>query len=128
MKVIDLLNKIANGEEVPKKIKVGISEFYKNSKYTINNDYDYENDDGTYLTDYLGEFDYITNYLNKEIEIIEEEQDIEELKLKDGKIVGTWENGSNYCYTLSAPQTVLCNKINELIKEVNKQKNNEEVL
>ena len=124
MKVIDLLNKIANGEEVPKVIK------YNDTRYLFRS-YDYKEIDinGDYIDENSSFIEQIDFYkLNNEIEIIEEEQDIEELKLKDGKIVGTWENGSNYCYTLSAPQTVLCNKINELIKEVNKQKNNEEVL
>ena len=118
MRIIDLLNKIAKGEEAPKEI------YYKKQWWEYNPENDYEGTDwgGCLLNNVL-----ICD-LNDEIVIIEEEQDIEELKLKDGKIVGTWENGSNYCYTLSAPQTVLCNKINEVIKEVNKQKNNEEVL
>lgn len=57
-------------------------------------------------------------HLNNKVEIIEENKEIEKLKIKDGKIVGNWENGSGYCYTLSAPQTVLVNKINELIDAV----------
>ena len=60
--------------------------------------------------------------LNDEVEIIEEDKKIEKLILKDGKVIGTWENGSKYCYTLSAPQTVISNKINELIDVVNELK------
>ena len=55
---------------------------------------------------------------NNEGKIMEENKGIEKLKIKDSKIVGNWENGSHYNYTLSAPQTVLANKINELIDAV----------
>lgn len=57
-------------------------------------------------------------------EIIEEDKEIKELNLKDGKVIGTWENGSEYCYTLSAPQVVIIKKINELVKAVNSLKEN----
>ena len=59
-----------------------------------------------------------------DFEIIEEDKKIEKLKIENGKIVGNWENGSIYNYTLSAPQTVIVKKINELIDEVNKLKEN----
>ena len=67
MKVIDLLNKIANGEEVPKKIK------YKGSIYTYleqegNKIYQYE--------DYNAVLDIqCFEKLNDEVEIIEEQQE-----------------------------------------------------
>ena len=72
MKVIDLLNKIANGEEVPKKIKYKdfIYEYYK--KETV---IDYRcYDEKTGLHGYLSScVDYETfNILNKEVEILEE--------------------------------------------------------
>ena len=35
MKIIDLLNKIANGEEVPKKIKIGYDVLIHNEKYNL---------------------------------------------------------------------------------------------
>ena len=38
------------------------------------------------------------------------------------KITGNWENGNYYCYTLSSPQAVIVNKLNELVDEVNKLK------
>lgn len=73
MKVIDLLNKIAKGEEVPDKIK------YKGTTYEKDNDGDIdfyigENFNGTL---FLEELDN-TNELNDEIEIIEEKE-IEEI-------------------------------------------------
>ncbi len=58
--------------------------------------------------------------INDEVEITKKEEDkIKKLKIKDQHIVGTWENGSSYCYKLSSPQVVLVNKINEIIKELN---------
>ena len=72
MKVIDLLNKIANGEEVPKKVKVGY--YY----------YEYE-ENGEYINtenteDLLFDFDSyypLEQCLNEEVEIIEEPKKIE---------------------------------------------------
>lgn len=77
MKVIDLLNKIANGEEVPKKIK------YDTKNYYFRN-YDYKEYD--IVEDYIDEqtsfIDCIDFYkLNDEIEIIEEDKPIEKLKI-----------------------------------------------
>ena len=67
MKIIDLLNKIANGEEVPEIIK------YNNFIYKYNKDIcDYDGDD-LYL---FGN----TDKLNEEVEIIEEDKKIEKIK------------------------------------------------
>ena len=74
MKVIDLLNKIANGEEVPKKIKVFGDEFeflYQSGDKT------YFNNDGDYL--FSDVYDWENN-LNSEVEIIEDKK-IEKLDL-----------------------------------------------
>lgn len=69
MKVIDLLNKIANGEEVPKKIIVDrlYYEYDKNVDYKNDNKYLFDN----YLQ--INEED-----MNKEIEILEESKGIPE--------------------------------------------------
>ena len=72
MKVIDLLNKIANGEEIPKKVKVGY--YY----------YEYE-ENGEYINtenteDLLFDFDSyypLEQCLNEDVEIIEEPKKIE---------------------------------------------------
>lgn len=56
--------------------------------------------------------------LNDKVEIIDDAENksiIEKLKVKDNKVIGKWENGSDYHYTLSAPQVVIINKINEII-------------
>lgn len=44
---------------------------------------------------------YDDNYL---FEIVGDKK-IEKLKIKDDKLIGKWENGSDYNYTLSAPLT-----------------------
>ena len=73
MKVIDLLNKIANGEKLPDKIKYGklILEKIERSYEEI----DYVNNEGYNL----GGFLWLHN-LNDEIEIIEENKPIEKLE------------------------------------------------
>ena len=62
---------------------------------------------------------YDDNYL---FEIVGDKK-IEKLKIKDDKLIGKWENGRDYNYTLSAPQNVIANKINELIDVVNELRN-----
>ena len=63
MKVIDLLNKIANGEEVPKKIK------YEGIEYTHIDNYCYADKNGRLLSYEI----YAEQHrLNDEIEIIED--------------------------------------------------------
>lgn len=87
MKVIDLLNKIANGEEVPEKIKVGniIWSFDKKEKtYFMNN-----------TNIQLFYVEEITKKLNDEVEVIEEDKKIEKLEnlnvnyCRDGKLYET---------------------------------------
>lgn len=70
IKIIDLFVKIANGEEVPKKIKIGgyTFEFYT-SQFSIKDTYNCINSRDTYLTSFN---------LNREVEIIEEDKEIEE--------------------------------------------------
>ena len=108
MKVIDLLNKIANGEEVPEKIKYDTKEM----KYDHNKqDYlgYYSNGNGEWLFQYL--FDRCRNtehFINDEIEIIEEDKKIE--KLREPFLQ---EETLNYVKLLKS-------KINEIIDKVNK--------
>lgn len=81
MKVIDLLNKIANGEEVPERIE------FDNKIY----DYvkmwqQYVDDKEKPLLKYISEFNY--SGLNDEVSIVEESQDIDIQSIKE------WENKS----------------------------------
>lgn len=99
MKVIDLLNKIANGEEVPKKIK------YSDIEYDFNNN-EYINEYGVNLLQHVTYAEYIMTHT---VEIIEEDKEIEELDL-------------NLYHDEPANIDDLAYKVNELIKAVNKLK------
>lgn len=101
IKVIDLLVKIANNEEVPKKIKTDTGIFKLEIGY---DQLCYRRNDNAILT-----FDYYieNNKLNNEVEIIEEPKKIEKLRF----------TGDGYVdYTNVIP------KINELIDEINNLK------
>jgi hypothetical protein len=137
MKVIDLLNKIANGEEVPTRIK------YKNDFYEYAECYqDYRNetktDDEDYeilLLSHLIDKQVGTSFLNYEIEIIEEdiEEDkpIEKIEINyardiEEKIFYEESDKPNHCILGDAGTELLINKINEIIDEVNKLKKEKE--
>ena len=77
MKVIDLLNKIANGEEVPKLIRYSNTTFKYSFMFT-----NYLNVEDVY--DVLFD-DIVTHFLNDEIEIIEEPKKIEKISLEIDK-------------------------------------------
>ena len=92
----------------------------------------YEFDGRTYCAE--GEFAFLAEYIDevdafeKVIEIIENKT-LKKLKIENNNVVGKWKDGRDYCYTLSAPQMVLANKINEIIEVINEEKeiqNNQE--
>lgn len=64
MKVIDLLNKIANGEEIPKKFIWGNKEYYLQSAKCYRCD----------KTSTIFEEDFVFEELNDEVEILEEKE------------------------------------------------------
>lgn len=118
MKVIDLLNKIANGEKVPKEIQV------KFKGYVYHDTYKFNKLENWYVT--LDESTLMTinrtSYLDSEIEIIEENKPIEKL----------FDNSANYNFSktqngmtkedrrlLDSNFIELGNKINEIIDKVN---------
>jgi len=98
MKIIDLFNKIANGEEVPEKFKFAGQIFEKQGSYI-------EDGDGDSIFDSM-----CTDFsnINEEVEIIEENKKIE--KLNDDNF------GSTYA---------VFNKINEIIDKVNELEDKE---
>ena len=125
IKVIDLLNIISKGEEVPEKIK------YKNEIWEYYEDitnYIRPGKPNTLFTMY-----YIHKILNEEIEIIEEEEEIEKL---DVALLGQCDNWLRCPTNKVTKQDVELNpyiidnirentlyfqrKINELIDAVNK--------
>lgn len=103
MKIIDLLNKIANGEEVPKRIK------YENDTYIHIDNYCYYCDKtNLILSDRI-----FTEYskLNDEVEILDEEfEDIEEIE-NIYAVDHKWQQENNKIFK---------DKINELIKNQKK--------
>lgn len=99
MKVIDLLNKIANGEEVPKKVK------YKTHYWEYKEEEkDYQDDEDDYVFS-CSNYD-ITAMLDNEVEIIEEDKKIK--KLKHAKEDDILVNGES-----------LLDKIDEIIDYIN---------
>lgn len=111
MKIIDLLNKIANGEEVPKKIKYN-NKIYSAKGNAIENFVDYCSEEDEWC------FNHYVRYenLNDEVEIIEEKKIPE--KLDDFTIaVGSVDesNIEEYIQTLFNQQYEIFNKINSII-------------
>ena len=104
MKIIDLLNKIANGENI-KNIK------YQNHIYEYcNGDYK-EKINGVYYSNWLFANEIIDlSNLNDEVEIIEEEKKIPE-KLEDYCL----DKKGKYPIELTIYEQILRNKINEII-------------
>lgn len=114
MKVIDLLNKIANGEEVPEKIK------YNNREYKYSKDAKDYYDAGSIWLFYTHNIFII----NDEIEIIEEPNKIEKLDIRQEKnINNNWKwkvYGKEHSYNISTPQKIIADKLNEIIDYINK--------
>ena len=101
IKVIDLLNKLANGEKVPEKIK------FAGDVFTLEKDTYYRA--GTLVS-----LDYIKlkrSFLNEEVEIIEEEPEIDIQDIKE--IVAVKNEGNMF----GGVYNNTC-KINELIKAI----------
>ena len=131
IKIIDLLNKIANGEEVPKKIKWG--DFELEWEELCYHDYKFL-DTGNHLL-FQG---FATSVLNDEVEIIEESKKIEKL---DVALLGQCDNWLRCPTNKVTKQDVELNpyiidnirentlyfqrKINELIDEINNIKEND---
>lgn len=110
IRVIDLLNKIANGEEVPKKFK------YRNYNF-IYLDGDYSNLD---THEYFSECYLFIDNLTDEIELIEEDKEIEEIK--SHYVLGLDESLERVIEWQKENNKIYEDKINELIKAVNEIK------
>lgn len=102
MKVIDLLNKIANGKEVPKKIKWG--DFVLEWDERGYHDYKFLGS-GNHLL-FQG---FATSALSDEIEIIEEDKKIETIEY-DRDCTAEWDFEELY------------DKVNEIIKTINEMR------
>ncbi len=101
MKIIDLLNKIANGEEPKIKYDNVILKYNKNEKRFIDKD----------RLNLLYEIDF--SELNDEVEIIEEDKEIEKI-------------GNDYYHKTQPEQNqIFQRKINEIIDKVNSLEKNQ---
>ena len=119
IKIIDLLNKIANGEELPKKIKLLCDDeifIYEKEK----DDYIGENGDGLFNECILDTIS-LEIYLNDEVEIIEEPKKIEKITVRE-KTLG-FPNGE---WTARNTDKAFAIKINELIDEIKNLKEKKE--
>ena len=116
MKVIDLLNKIAKGEDIPNKIKFDGDIFVYNQTLK---DYEYLDKCG-WLMDISR--DSGNNFLNDEVEIIEEEKDTEELDLfkLQCTIANHYSKENIQCLA-----NEMVRKMNKLRDAVNKLKNSD---
>lgn len=115
IKIIDLLNKIANNKEVPEKIKI------KNVIYEYRG-YMYCTEKANYqdIEDYLfGKWNF--NILNDEAEIIEETKKIEKIEkpTQDEYLYSTGKE-------LYENDMKVYDKVNELIDEINNLKEKKE--
>ncbi len=106
MKIIDLLNKIAKGEEPPQTI-VHNCDVYN---YNCNNNmaYMYTCDDGTNLFQ-------MSDSLNEEVQILEEVEDKEYEDIEELTYENTFKDNSDM-----EVQEILVNKINALIRNQKK--------
>ena len=111
IKVIELLNIVAKGKDIPKKIKVY---FRKDGEqmpdYYIFNDHGfYENSEGeSFVEDWLNN----TKKLNEEVGILEDEEEIDIEAIKEFPEFAIENAG------LSRNERLMAKKINDLVKAV----------
>ena len=112
MKVIDILDRIANGEEVPKRI------MYRGVEW-VYNDRQYYRVDGEHLRNIWSGYNF--NILDDEVEIIEEDKKIEKLEIVHNGSANAYALLNEYgtkC-ALTKHSKVMCDKINEIIDKLN---------
>ena len=107
IKIIDLLNKIANGEEVPKKIKYN-GKIYE--KFDYNNKY-YNVENNTREKDILSEYIAGISFYNDEVKIIEEIKLPEKIEYYDDSIAWVIDDVGQ----LSDVDKVIIDKLNNII-------------
>ena len=117
MKVIELLTKIANGEEVPKEIK------YDTMNYVFRH-YDYKEVHGELIDEQSSWLEKIDFYkLNEEVEIIEEDKKIEKIDMFDYFTGYDFDNTSiDLRKHLEVNFQILNDKINEIIDYLEENK------
>lgn len=111
MKIIELLNRIADDEEIPKKI------MYDDVIYTYDEYHTYYDDKGNVLWS-----DYNFLILNDEVKIIEEPKKIKKIKSNGDEFYSDYIDAWISKKKTDAYCEFLMNKINELIDEINNLK------
>ena len=113
MKVIDLLNKIANREDVPEKIR------YDEKIWKLNPlNETYDNGECCLFEDYIDKNYVITDVLNDEIEIIEEDKKIEKIDLSEWVEITYQEDWQMLTKDFNRNCNLFVNKINEIIDKI----------
>ena len=118
MKIIDLLNKIANGEEVPKRIRID-HWCYKFEWVEHDSNYYDKHED----IDLMSCLSMDKEELNYEVHKIEEDKKIEKLEIVHNGSANAYALLNEYgtkC-ALTKHSKVMCNKINEIIDYLNKE-------
>lgn len=128
MKIIDLINKIAKGEKVPKRIRIEHWCYKFEWVEHLENYYDEDSD-----IDLMSALTMNKEELNYEVKIIEEDKKIEKIDKRvlsqnlmisnsNAPIDEKWKLVQKLIYDNSIEIEKVKNKLNELIDEVNKLK------
>ena len=119
IKIIDLFNKIYNNDNIPKKIIYNSRTWEYSEAY---NDFIDENNNYSFVN-FIYQYQDTYELLNTEVEIIEEDKKIEKFDIESE--TGQYKLGFKSCsYSLNDINYIMLSKLNELIDEVNKLKEN----
>lgn len=108
MKVIDLLNKIANGEEVPETF------IYNNLIFELNESGRYIDNEGDYFTESIR---YDLENLNEKVIIVEDKEEDKKIEKIDFDLLQSFEDDDDKYISIEA----ICKKIDEIIDKLNKE-------
>ena len=125
IKIIDLLNKIANSEEMPKKILLnGIVFEYQGDDYLYKDEDKKEH--WLFSASYTDKYTWLENFLKAEVEIIEEPKKIEYPILhKTAPSETTGDQMPNWRNLIDCNFEYLNKTICQLIDEINNLKEND---
>lgn len=116
MKIIDLLNKIANGEEVPEKIRINnVIYKYCGDDYLFK---DKNNDNHEYwlFSDgYTDKFTWLDSFLKTEVEIIEEDNKVTQKHKIKGLGYEILSDSDNWCRLTGEDYSITDYEINPYI-------------
>ena len=118
MKIIDLLNKIANKEKLPEEI-----ECYNQTFYLSDNLYIASYQKEKYLDDYID-----LSSLNYEVKILEDTPTFKGFKVKDEEIIYKEDKKIEYIEpseTMMENHINIMKKLNEIIDKINGDEENE---